>query len=124
MKTRKGWTKWTKEEISEVYRLINCGFHIDEIAESMANRTESSVSNRIYTDKRLFDLYQSCRPKRSYRRGVRIKEAPMEPIHTEPENAENTTKTLTLSVCDISSTIAAMCSFSTMVIVLLAVFAG
>tara|TARA_R100000482_G_C5045027_1_gene110085 strand:- start:395 stop:541 length:147 start_codon:yes stop_codon:yes gene_type:complete len=48
----------------------------------------------------------------------------MEPIHTEPENAENTTKTLTLSVCDISSTIAAMCSFSTMVIVLLAVFAG
>lgn len=126
-KQKRSWKRWTEEEDFRLYRLMKTGKYTHEIADEMDNRTESSVSNRIYNKQSLRDSYREFSPRRSMR-GRRRRILTVTPAPSGPEKKEvNPTVEEICSIADdnriwLTLTSASIAAFCAMVVLI--IFAG
>jgi hypothetical protein len=125
---KNGWKRWTERESVLLISLIQQGMKPDEIAAQMQGRTTSAVMNKIYGNDEVLSAY---RQNRGGRRRPRINypEPTVKPPPVKPKPERQTPpKAEIKSVADdnriwlamVGGLTSAVCSFSTLLIVLLA----
>ena len=125
---KNGWKRWTERECVLLISLIQQGMKPDEIAAQMQGRTTSAVMNKIYGNDEVLSAY---RQNRGGRRRPRIDypEPTVKPPAVKPKPERQTpSKAEVKSVADdnriwlamVGGLTSAVCSFSTLLIVLLA----
>ena len=125
---KNGWKRWTERECVLLISLIQQGMKPDEIAAQMQGRTTSAEMNKIYGNDEVLSAY---RQNRGGRRRPRIDypEPTVKPPPVKPKPAGQTpSKAEIKPVADdnriwlamVGGLTSAVCSFSTLLIVLLA----
>lgn len=112
-KKRRSWKRWTKEEDERLYGLMRAGKYIHEIANRMEDRTESSITGRIYSNKFLCDAYRQFSP----RRGYRGRQSKMLTIVPTPEQTVEAPE-VDLTLVNWAATVGAISSAATFLLVL------
>ena len=110
MKNR--WKHWNETEDALLVRLISEGLTPAEMSENIQGRTKSAVYNRIYQKQEFLDAYRANSNER--KRGAML--------HTK-EEISSIADDNRIWICLIGGLTSAVCSFATLLIVLLALLA-
>jgi len=120
---KNGWKQWTEKEYVLLVSLIQQGLKPKEIAAKMQGRSKSAVVGKIYSDNQILSVYQQ---NRSNRRRPRIDypEPVIKPKPVKPTPSEAEIKSIAddnrIWLAMVGGLTSAVCSFSTLLIVLLA----
>lgn len=120
---KNGWKQWTEKEYVLLLSLIQQGLTPKEIAAEMQGRTKHAVVSKIYGDSQLLSAYQQNRENRNRPRidypepVIKPKPAKRTPSEAEIKSIADDNRIWLAMVGGLTS---AVCSFSTFLIVLLA----
>ena len=120
---KNGWKQWTEKEYVLLLSLIQQGLTPKEIAAEMKGRTKHAVVSKIYGDSQLLSAYQQNRENRNRPRidypepVIKPKPAKRTPSEAEIKSIADDNRIWLAMVGGLTS---AVCSFSTFLIVLLA----
>ena len=120
---KNGWKQWTENEYVLLLSLIQQGLTPKEIAAEMKGRTKHAVVSKIYGDSQLLSAYQQNRENRNRPRidypepVIKPKPAKRTPSEAEIKSIADDNRIWLAMVGGLTS---AVCSFSTFLIVLLA----
>jgi hypothetical protein len=109
---RSTWKHWKEAENALLARLISEGLRPAEMAEKIQGRTESAIYNRIYKRQEFLDAYRAASDKRE--RG------PM--LYTKEEIRSIADDNRIWVGLIAAVRVSAICSFSTLVLLALAIF--
>ena len=120
---KNGWKQWTEKEYVLLLSLIQQGLTPKEIAAEMKGRTKHAVVSKIYGDNQLLSAYQQNRENRNRPR-IDYPEPVIKPKPTKrtPSGAEikSIADDNRIWLAMVGGLTSAVCSFSTFLIVLLA----
>lgn len=108
---RSTWKHWKKAEDALLARLISEGLTPAEIAEKIQGRTASAIYNRIYKKQKFLDAYRAV----SDERGGWV-------THTKEEIRSIADDNRIWVGLIAAVRVSAICSFSTLVLLVLAIF--
>ena len=113
---KNGWKHWNDKEDALLVRLISEGLTPAEMAEKIQGRTKSAVTNRIYQKQEILDAYRATAGDRK-RVKIRRPDPVVEASEPEIKSIADDNRIWLAMVGGLTS---AVCSFSTFLIVLLA----
>ena len=111
---KNGWKRWSDKEDALLLGLISEGMTPIQMAEKIQGRTVSAVSNRIYQKTELLAAYRATAEDR---RKARVSRAVIEASEAEIRSVADDNRIWLAMAGALTS---AVCSFSTLLIVLLA----
>ena len=120
---KNGWKQWTEKEYVLLVSLIQQGLNPKEIAAKMQGRSKSGVMGKIYGNNEILSVYQQNRSNRNRPR-IDSPEPVIKPKPTKRTPSEAEIKSIAddnrIWLAMVGGLTSAVCSFSTFLIVLLA----